>query len=228
LERSNAELEQFATVASHDLHEPLRSISGYLGILMDEYGSKLDAEGSEFLGYAREGAERLRQQLDALLHYARFGTRQRAANLVCCEKVLADTMQGLHSALEEAHAIVTYDPLPVVCGDAAQLTELFQNLIANALKFCTQDHPHIHISTRNEEGETVILFADNGIGIANHNLERIFVPFQRLHKRESYAGMGMGLAICKKIVERHGGRISVSSQPGKGSIFSCYFPTIAV
>lgn len=224
LAQSNRELEQFAYVASHDLQEPLRMVSSYVQLLARRYKDQLDADADEFIDYAVDGANRMRQLIDALLTYARVNTQGKAFESTNCEVILNETLTNLQSAIAEKRAIITHDPLPTVSGVDVQLRQLFQNLIENALKFRREDPPEIQVSARRQDGEWLFSCRDNGIGIEPQYIERIFVIFQRLHTRDEYPGTGIGLTLCKKIVERHGGRIWVESTPGEGTII--YF-TIA-
>ncbi len=219
LARSNAELQQFAYVASHDLQEPLRTISSYVQLLARRYGSQLDSDAQEFIGFAVEGTKRMQNLINDLLMLSRVGTRGREMEPTDCSLALEDSLANLGAALKDSHAEVTHDPLPTVMADKPQLTQLFQNLIGNAIKFQSGDTPKIHISCQPNGKDYTIGIRDNGIGIDPRHADRIFQVFQRLHDREKYAGTGIGLAICKKIVERHGGRIWVESQPGEGATF---------
>lgn len=219
LRRSNEELEQFAYVASHDLQEPLRSISGYCQLLQRRYKGKLDASADEFIQFAVEGAQRMQVLINDLLHYSRVGTRGKQFEPTDCTKVATDAIANLRQAIAEAHAEVICRELPSVEGDPVQLGQLFQNLIGNAIKFRAEAAPVVRIEAENVEGETVFTVADNGIGIEPRHQERIFQIFQRLHERGRYPGTGIGLAVCKKIVTRHGGRIWVESAPGEGARF---------
>ena len=243
LARSNAELEQFAHIASHDLQEPLRMVISYLQLLERRYQGKLDRDADEFIDYAIDGAVRMQNLIQALLSYARVSSRKQPFEEVDCEIVFQDAISNLHVAISDSGAIVSHDPLPAVWGDATQLTQVFQNLIGNAIKFRRELPPKIHISVQPVKREvdnlklttstqrtidlnfssttatisapTAWCFAvtDNGIGIESQYLDRIFAIFQRLHTRVTYPGTGIGLAICKKIVERHGGTIWVESKP---------------
>jgi len=224
LARSNEELQQFAYVASHDLQEPLRMVSSYTQLLGRRYASHLDADAREFMGYIVEGSARMKQLIEDLLAYSRVGTRVREFRDVSSEAALAKALANLRGAQERTNAAVTHDPLPAVRGDEGQLTQLFQNLVGNALKFRGPDDPRIHVSARAEEGAWLFSVADNGIGLDPQYAERIFLMFQRLHNREEYPGTGIGLAICKKIVDRHGGRIWVEGRPGTGCIFFFTLP----
>lgn len=248
LELSNRELEQFAYVASHDLQEPLRMVSSYVQLLARRYKGKLDADADDFIHFAVDGANRMQNLINDLLAFSRVGTRGKPFEPTDCEKVLKQALINLHVAIEESDAVATHDPLPTVMGDFSQLVQLFQNLIDNAIKFCGKDRPCIHISATwgsepgiqesgikkttanndpqntSRESQTrrkkswIFSVRDNGIGVDPEFFERIFIIFQRLHGREEYPGTGIGLAICKKIVERHGGRIRVESESGKGSV----------
>lgn len=224
LERSNHELEQFAYVASHDLQEPLRMVASYVQLLARRYKDKLDADAEEFIAYSVDGANRMQKMIVDLLAYSRVGTRGKTSQLTDCENILSLALGNLQLAIEDKSAVVTHDPLPTVLADDSQLVQLFQNLIGNAMKFCEEEVPHIHISARQEGNEWVFSVRDNGIGIAPEYFNRIFVIFQRLHGKTQYAGTGIGLAICKKIVERHDGQIWVESEPGTGSEFRFTIP----
>ena len=224
LERSNAELEQFAYVASHDLQEPLRMISSYVQLLKRRYKDRLDADADDFIGYAVDGANRMQTLINDLLIFSRVGTRGKPFETTNCEDVLEQALTHLEVAIEDSGAVVTHDSLPNVMGDSTQLTQLLRNLIGNAIKFCSEELPCIHVSAKRSESGYIFSVADNGIGIETEYYDRIFVIFQRLHGREKYTGTGIGLAVCKKIVERHGGRIWVESEPGKGTVFYFTMP----
>ncbi|HWC58377.1 MAG TPA: ATP-binding protein [Verrucomicrobiae bacterium] len=224
LERSNMELQQFAYVASHDLTEPLRMVVSYLELLTSRAREKLDSEDREFIGYAVDGARRMQTLIQDLLAYARVDTRGRPLEPTDCERVLETVLANLKLAIQESHTVIEHDPLPTVQGDVGQLTQVFQNLIGNAIKFRGKETPKIHVGARHENGQWIFHIRDNGIGINPKNFDRIFVLFQRLHTRQEYPGTGMGLAICKKIIERHGGRIWVDSQPGAGTTFFFTIP----
>ena len=224
LERSNAELQQFAYTASHDLNEPLRMITSYLQLLEERWGSKLDPQAHEFIDFALDGAHRMRALIADLLAYSRVDAKGTAFEQTDCEEVFQTALQNLKVAIDENKATVEHQPLPNVRGDPVQLTQVFQNLVGNALKFHGAESPHIEVAANQQNGEWIFSVHDNGIGIDPKYYERIFVIFQRLHTRQEYAGTGMGLAICKRIVERHGGRIWVESKPQKGSTFFFTLP----
>jgi PAS domain S-box-containing protein len=224
LESSNESLEQFAYVASHDLQEPLRMVSSFMELLSNQYGDQLDENAQEYINFAVDGAQRMQRLVINLLTYSRVGTRGKSFETTGCEDVLEISLTNLKVALEESSTVVTHDPLPVVMADGDQLTQLFQNLIGNAIKFVEDGPPKVHIGVSEEKGFHRFSIQDNGIGIAPENLERIFGVSQRLHAIDEYPGTGLGLAICKKIVERHGGRIWVESEPGKGSTFFFTLP----
>ena len=218
--RSNESLEQFAYVASHDLKEPLRMVTSYLQLLERRYAGKLDAEAREFIGFAVDGATRMRLLIDDLLDYSRVGTRGKPLAATDSAAVLRRVCEDLKLAIEEAGASVTHDEtLPRVLADESQVAQVFQNLIANSLKFRGADAPLVHVGARREMGRWIFSVKDNGIGIHEKFFERIFVIFQRLHGHEQYEGTGIGLAVCKKIIERHEGRLWVESQPGHGATF---------
>lgn len=225
LERSNTELQQFAYVASHDLTEPLRMITSYLELLGGHVRRKLGVEEQEFIGYALDGARRMQGLIQDLLDYARVDTRGRPMEPTDCEQVLETVLANLKLAVGENHAVIEHDRLPVVKGDSAQLMLVFQNLIGNAIKFHGKDAPKIHVGASRNNGEWVFEVKDNGIGIDPKNFNRLFVLFQRLHTRREYPGTGMGLAICKKIIERHGGRIWIESKPNNGAAFFFTLPS---
>ncbi len=237
LERSNQELEQFAYVASHDLQEPLRMVASYVQLLSKDFGGALGPEADEYIGFAVDGARRMQRLIDDLLAFSRVGTRGQQFQPVDCNQVIKDVLRSLKLAIEEANAVVTCDPLPTLLGDRGQIYQLFQNLLANALKFRAAAPPAIHIGAiwqpagaspapaSADEGPGWLFFVrDNGIGIEAQYFDRIFVIFQRLHSRAHYSGTGIGLAICKKIVERHGGRIWVESSLGEGATFFFRLP----
>ena len=219
LARSNAELEQFAYVASHDLQEPLRAVASCVQLLKKRYEGKLDARAEEFITHAVDGTKRMQALITDLLAYSRVGTHIHPFEPTDCETVLAEALANLSMAIQESGAVVQHDPLPTLLADASQLGQVFQNLIGNALKFRSERLPEVRITARREAGAWRFAVSDNGIGIEPQYFDRIFRVFQRLHTRTRYPGTGIGLAICKKIVERHGGRIWIESQPDQGSTF---------
>lgn len=225
LKRSNTELEQFAYVASHDLQEPLRMVSSFTQLLARRYQDKLDAEANEFIAFAIDGANRMQRLINDLLAYSRVSTRGQPLAATDCNAVLGQVRVNLSAAIAESQALVTNDDLPIVYADEGQLVQLFQNLIGNAIKFRKPGElPRVHVSAQRAEKEWVLGVCDEGIGIDPQYHERIFVIFQRLLSREEYPGTGIGLAICKRIVERHGGRIWVESELGKGATFYFTLP----
>lgn len=224
LERSNAELQQFAYVASHDLQEPLRMISSYVQLLERRYSDRLDQDADDFISYAVDGAKRMQRLINGLLLYSRVGTQGRPFELVDCETVLDKALANLQMLLAESGALVTHDPLPTLKADSTQLLQLVQNLIDNACKFRDDNVPQVHVSARLERGQWLFSVSDNGIGIDPEYAGRIFIIFQRLHSREEFPGTGLGLAICKKIVERHGGEIWVDFGNHKGTTFCFTIP----
>ena len=219
LARSNAELQQFAYVASHDLQEPLRAIAGCVQLLQQRCAGKLDARADEYIGHAVDGANRMKALINDLLEYSRVSTSVNALKSTDCNEVLKATLRNLQAAMAEKKALVTSDPLPTLMTDESRMIQVLQNLIGNALKFTADRTPEVHVSARRVEGAWQFSVRDNGIGIEPQYRERIFGVFQRLHTRREYPGTGIGLAICKRIVERHGGRIWVESAPGNGTTF---------
>jgi len=225
LKRSNDELQQFAYVASHDLQEPLRMVASYTQLLAKRYKGRLDSEADEFIAYAVDGSNRMQGLIQDLLAYSRAGTNGKGLREVSTEKALKDALSNLRATIQESGALVTHDSLPAVTSDDTQLVQVFQNLVGNAIKYRSADVPHVHVSaTKNGGKDWIFSVRDNGLGIEPQYFERIFVLFQRLHGREQFKGTGIGLTICKKIVERLGGRIWVESQPEKGSIFYFSLP----
>jgi PAS domain S-box-containing protein len=221
LNRSNEELGQFAYIASHDLQEPLRMVASYTQLLSRRYKGKLDTDADEFIAYAVDGANRMQRLIQDLLAFSRVGTKGQELLDISSENALQQALLNLRSAIEESGAQVTHDSLPAVLADETQLIQLFQNVVANAIKYQPPGVPRVHVSVaRNGAKKWMFSVTDNGLGIDPQYFEKIFGMFQRLHKREECAGTGIGLAICKKIVERHGGSISVESEPGHGSTFS--------
>ncbi len=223
LERSNTDLEQFAYAASHDLQEPLRTVSNFSQLLAKRYKDELDAKADQFIGFIVEGSTRMQQMIDDLLAYSRVSTRAKPFELTNSETILNQALVNLRVAIEESDALVTHTPLPAVMADASQMAQLFQNLLGNAIKF-RKEKPRIHISAIQRGDEWFFFVQDNGVGIAPEFMEHIFKMFQREHTSTKYPGTGVGLAICKKIVERHGGRIWVESELGKGSTFYFTIP----
>ena len=220
LNRSNAELEQFAYVASHDLQEPLRMVASYVQLLARRYQGKLDADADDFISFAVDGANRMQRLIQDLLLYSRVTTSAQELVETSSEQALEQALVNLTGAIETTGAKVTHDSLPTVLADELQLIQLFQNLVGNAIKYRNAGVPRVHVSaSKNGGGKWMFAVKDNGIGIDPQYFDRIFGMFQRLHKRDEFTGTGIGLAICKKIVERHGGSISVESNPGQGSTF---------
>lgn len=199
-------------------------VSSYMQLLTRRYKGKLDAEADEFIAFAVDGAQRMQALINALLSYSRVGTQGKAFERCDCEEVLDGTLVGLKRAIEESGAEITRGPLPTVMADPAQLGQLFQNLIGNALKFRNHRPPFVRITAERQDKEWLFSVADNGVGFEPEYAERVFVMFQRLHSRDKYPGTGIGLAVCKKIVERHGGTIWVESAEGKGSTFYFTIP----
>ncbi|SEP21700.1 PAS domain S-box-containing protein [Salinihabitans flavidus] len=221
LSRSNEELAHFADIASHDLQEPLRMVSSYTQLLARRYKGKLDSDADEFIEFAVDGASRMQRLIQDLLIYSRVGTKGKELLDTSSERAFQLAVGNLGGVIADSGALVTNDPLPDVCADEIQLIQLFQNLVANAIKYQKPGVPTVHVSAaRGPENKWMFSVKDNGLGIEPHYFERIFGMFQRLHKREEFSGTGIGLAICKKIVERHGSTISVASQVGEGSTFS--------
>lgn len=224
LARSNSELEQFAWVASHDLQEPLRMVASYTQLLSKRYKGKLDADADEFIAFAVDGATRMRRLINALLELSRVGTRGKDFEATDCEAIYDRTLVNLQGLVEESGALVTHDRLPTVMGDVTQLGQLFQNLIANAIKFRGDEQLTVHVGAEQRNGHWEFCVRDNGIGIDPEYAERIFVVFQRLHGKGDRPGTGIGLSICKKIVELHGGQIWVKSLPDEGATFYFTLP----
>lgn len=228
LERSNADLAQFAYIASHDLREPLRMVTCYVQMLERRYEDQLDDDARKFIGYAVDGATRMRKLIEDLLEFSRVGTRPKKFELVDTGEILEAVRMNLKIAIDESQAEIVCGELPVVKGDPTQLTQLCQNLIANAIKFRGERIPRVEVSAELAEDHWRFVIKDNGIGIEEDHCERIFLIFQRLHQRGEYEGTGIGLAVCKKIVERHGGKIHVESVPGEGSSFLFTIPVVEV
>jgi two-component system, LuxR family, sensor kinase FixL len=219
LARSNVELERFAYVASHDLQEPMRTVQSFAQLLQSKCGERLDGDAKEFLGFMIGGVKQMQALINDLLAYSRVNSQGAAFAPADCTEICAKVQDNLRVSIESHQATVMIEPLPVVIGDATQLGQVFQNLLVNAIKFHGRRAPHIHVSAKETEREWIFSVKDNGIGIAPEYFERIFIIFQRLHTIEEYGGTGIGLAICKKIAERHGGRIWVTSVVGEGSTF---------
>ena len=219
LTRSNAELEQFAYAASHDLQEPLRMVTSYVQILHDDYKGKLSEDADRFIGYAIEGATRMKALIDDLLAFSRVGTETESHTQSDCNQILEQALGDLDAAIVDTGAVITHEHLPTVNGNPTQLAQLFQNLISNGMKFHGENPPRVHVGVKSNTGEWVFSVRDNGIGIPSHQFDRIFLMFQRLHHRSEYPGTGIGLALCQKIVQRHGGRIWVESELDLGSTF---------
>jgi signal transduction histidine kinase len=226
LARSNTDLQQFAYVASHDLFEPLRMVVSFLQLLREHAAGKLDKESEEFITFALDGGRRMQALINDLLAYSRVDLRAQILEPTNCEHVLEAALGNLKVAIDETGAQINHQPLPTVRADIVQLIQLFQNLIGNAIKFHGKEPPRIDIDAREKDGEWLFTFRDKGIGIDPKHFARIFEIFQRLHTRQEYAGTGIGLAICKRIVERHGGRMWVESSPGNGSAFMFTLPVM--
>ncbi|WP_394349648.1 ATP-binding protein [Natrinema versiforme] len=224
LKQSNKRLEQFAHAASHDLQEPLRMVSSYLQLLDNRYGDTLDEDAHEFLEFAVNGADRMRDMIDGLLKYSRVETQGAPFEHVDLNKILADVRTDLQRQIEENDAQITAETLPQVKGDPNQLRQLFQNLVENALEYSGDEPPCVHVFTEQERNKWIIAVRDEGIGIESANQDSIFEVFHRLHSRDEYAGTGIGLALCQRIVERHNGEIWVESEPGEGSTFFVSLP----
>jgi light-regulated signal transduction histidine kinase (bacteriophytochrome) len=224
LKRSNAELEEFANVASHDLQEPLRMVASFTQLLAKRYRGKLDKDADEFITFAVDGATRMQKLIQDLLAYSRIGTRGKPLGPTDCNVIFDQARANLFKAVEENDAQVSSGPLPTVPGDEVQLVQLFQNLLANALKFRGEQPPIIRVTAQENDVAWRFAVQDNGIGLALAHHDRIFKIFQRLHHRSEYPGTGIGLAICKKIVERHGGRLWAESEAGRGATFYFTIP----
>jgi light-regulated signal transduction histidine kinase (bacteriophytochrome) len=224
LAQSNQELEQFAYIASHDLQEPLRMVASYTGLLARRYQDRLDAQANEFIAFAVDGTVRMQMLIHDLLEYSRVSRGARPVVPTDCETILQQVLRDLQPAVEESQAAVTHDPLPTVKVDPRQLAQVFQNLLSNAIKFRAQEPPRVHVGAERRNGAWVFSVRDNGMGIDPQYAERIFHIFQRLHTRTEYPGTGIGLAICHKIVERHGGTIWVESRHGHGATFFFTLP----
>ena len=226
LERSNTDLQAFASAASHDLQQPLRLVTGYLNLLAERYGERLDKDADEFIGHAVEAADRMKTLIDDVLAYSRIDAEHDGQQLASCSEAIERAISDLKPLIDESGASVAYDDLPVVGGSTAQLAEVFQNLIGNGVKFRSTDPPRVHVYAVQQGTEWLISVHDNGIGIPPEHHARIFQMFERLHGRAAYGGTGIGLALCQRIIERHGGRIWVESEPGEGSIFRFTLPMV--
>ena len=226
LEESNNRLEQFAYAASHDLQEPLRMVSSYLQLIDGRYEDVLDDDGQEYLEYAVDGAERMREMIDALLAYSRIDIQGEEFAPTDCDVVSDEVQDALQVAIEESNAEITADSLPTVYADESQLTQVFQNLLSNAIKYSGDEPPQIHITAEQKQQEWVFAVRDSGIGIDPDEADTIFDVFQRLHSRDEHSGTGIGLALCERIIERHDGQIWVESEPGEGSTFSFTLPGV--
>jgi PAS domain S-box-containing protein len=224
LSRSNAELEQFAYVSSHDLQEPLRMIASYLQLLERKYKGKLDDKADKYIHFSVDGATRMQNLINDLLDFSRVTTQAKEFQPTELEPIFKEVLSNLEVSITENKAIISHDSLPVVIADKTQIGQVFQNLINNAIKFQSENQPHINISVKTCKNQWLFAVKDNGIGIDPNHKDKIFEVFKRLHKRRDYPGTGIGLAICKKIVERHGGHIWVESELGKGSIFYFTLP----
>jgi len=224
LARSNADLEQFAYVASHDLQEPLRMVSAYTQLLAERYRGKLDDQADKYIHYAVDGATRMRSLIDDLLAFSRVGRQETAIASTDCEALVQRALENLRAAILESGAVITHGPLPRLMANGSQLQQVFQNLIGNAMKFRGSLAPVIEISAENQGTEWLFSLADNGIGISAEHAANVFVIFNRLHTRTEYPGNGIGLAICKRIVERHGGRIQALPHQGGGTVFNFTLP----
>jgi light-regulated signal transduction histidine kinase (bacteriophytochrome) len=225
LERSNRDLEQFAYVASHDLQEPLRMVATYTQLLAERYRGKLDEQADKYIHYAVDGALRMQTLIQDLLAFSRAGRQGTEVRPTNVDRVLHSAMANLEAAIRESGAVVEREELPEVMANGPQLQQVFQNLIGNAIKFRSTEAPVVHVAAREQDGLVLFSIADNGIGIAAENQENIFTIFQRLHTREEYPGNGIGLAICKRIVESQGGKIWVESQPSQGTTFKFCLPS---
>jgi signal transduction histidine kinase len=224
LARSNADLEQFAYVASHDLQEPLRMVSAYTQLLAERYRGKLDDQADKYISYAIDGATRMQSLIQDLLAFSRVGRQENAVANTDCNALVEGAKENLRAAMLESAAVVTHGPLPVLKANGSQLQQVFQNLIGNAIKFHGSQTPVIQISARKQGVEWIFSVADNGLGISAQHVESVFIIFNRLHTRTEYPGNGIGLAICRKIVERHGGKIQAMPHEGGGTIFNFTVP----
>ncbi len=228
LARSNRDLEQFAYVASHDLQEPLRMVAIYTQLLAERYAGKLDADADKYIHYSVDGALRMQKLVQDLLAFSRVGRHGRALRSTDCDEVFQAALKNLEAAMQQSGAVARHTHLPAVMADSSQLIQVFQNLIGNAIKFGGSEPPVIRVDAEMKGKEWVFSVADNGIGIAPEDAENVFEIFRRLHTRTEYPGNGIGLAICKKVVEQHGGRIWVESELGRGSTFKFTVPVMTI
>jgi light-regulated signal transduction histidine kinase (bacteriophytochrome) len=228
LSRSNAELEDFAYVASHDLREPIRMVKSFTQLLAKRYAGQLDEEADEYIRFAVDGASKMEALVRDLLEYSRLDGDHNTPQPTSATTVLQQAIAILAPSIEETGAVVTYDPLPIVMADPDQLLRVFQNLIGNALKFHGDGPPRVHVSASTQGTQSVIAVQDHGIGISEEYFSKIFVIFKRLHGPAEFGGTGIGLSVCKKIVERHGGKIWVESQPGEGATFRFSIPGVVM
>jgi two-component system sensor histidine kinase/response regulator len=228
LARSNRDLEQFAYVASHDLQEPLRMVATYTQLLAERYAGKLDENADKYIHYAVDGALRMQKLVQDLLAFSRVGRQETAPSSTDCNAAVQSALQNLEAAIQESGAVVKHDQLPMAMADRSQLVQVFQNLIGNAIKFRGSGAPMIQIRAEAKVKEWIFSVEDNGIGIAAEHAENVFIIFRRLHTRAEYSGNGIGLSICKKIIEHHGGRIWFESDPGHGSTFKFTLPVKAI
>ena len=219
LKRSNTDLEQFAYVASHDLQEPLRMVTSFTQLLQNRYTDKLDDDANDFINYAVDGVTRMQNLISDLLMFSRVGTRGKPFKTTDMNAVLEAMIATFKQLIKKTNTTLTYNPLPVIIADESQMIQLLQNLISNAIKFRSEESPRIHVSGEVKADKWIFSVSDNGIGMDSKFFDRIFVIFQRLHKKDEYGGTGIGLAVCKKIIQRHGGKIWVESEIGKGSTF---------
>lgn len=219
LKRSNEDLQQFAYVASHDLQEPLRAIVSFSQLLEEEYQDQINKEGKEFIHFITDGAKKMNTLIKDLLSYSRITTHAKPSKLTNLEKILEDALFNLQEAIKESGAVITHDKMPILNVDKTQFIQLFQNLLSNAIKFRSQETPKIHVGVKKINDEWLFSIKDNGIGIESTFFDKLFNIFYRLHTKEEYPGTGIGLPICKKIVQRYGGKIWVKSEFGKGSTF---------
>lgn len=226
VKRSNIDLEQFASVVSHDIREPLRAITGFMELLQRKYKDKLDAQANEYIEFAITGSKSMKNMILGITQYSQIQSNKNIFSNVDVNKALKEVLLNLQVIIAETSAIITVDKMPTIKADASQFSQLFQNLIQNALKFKSDQIPKIHIGCRKQESSWLFSVSDNGMGIAPENHERIFTIFHRLHSKDQYEGSGLGLAVCKKIVERHGGRIWVESEIGKGTTFYFTIPNL--